>query len=69
MEQHGIIVVAKSILILVLAVGLGACASTTSDPSTEQNHAEASEQPKKRCYREKETGTRLGKRICVTADD
>lgn len=69
MQHHGIIVVAKSILILVLAIGVGACASATSDPRAAQNGAEVSDEPTKRCYREKETGTRLGTRICVTADD
>ena len=28
--------------------------------------ADEPQKPRKRCYREKETGTRLGKRVCVT---
>jgi hypothetical protein len=72
-KYQGNIVVPRFFLILILAIGLGACASTASDPSAAQNDAassaDASEKPKKRCYREKETGTRLGKRVCVTVAD
>jgi hypothetical protein len=70
----------KIILILVLAAGLSACASTAADANVEgddvatataeSHHAATAavetKKPKKRCYREKETGSRLGKRICET---
>jgi len=73
MEHHGRIVVPKLFLIFIVAVGLSACASTAGDWGAAQNDAatdaEVSEKPKKRCYREKETGTRLGKRVCVTVVD
>ena len=66
----GSIAVPRLFLILILAAGLGACASTASDPGAAKDDAAASadepQKPRKRCYREKETGTRLGKRVCVT---
>jgi hypothetical protein len=58
---------------LVLTAGLAACASTATDSGAKESApatgAAASGEPKKRCYREKETGSRLGRRVCVTVDD
>ncbi len=63
----------RLILILALAIGLSACASTASDPAANgeapETSAATADKPKKRCYREKETGSRLGKRVCVTVDE
>ena len=63
----------KLILILALAVGLTACASTASDPGAtagnDATSASADDKQKKRCYREEETGSRLGRRVCVTVDE
>lgn len=60
-------------MIGVLAAGLAACAGTATDPDAANGNGSAdasvAEEPKKRCYREKETGSRLGKRVCVTVDD
>ena len=56
-------------LFLVLAAGLCACAGTATDTSAEGGDATTaaaeSDKPKMRCYREKNTGFRLGgKRVC-----
>jgi hypothetical protein len=62
----------RLILILALAVGLSACASTASDPAAggvDPDASAAADKPKQRCYREKETGSRLGRRVCVTVDE
>ena len=58
----------KIFLISMLALGLAACANTATDGSQAEDVSAtgaASAEPKKRCYREKETGTRLGRRVCV----
>ncbi len=60
-------------LILVLAAGLSACASTATDATAEGDGIDTitaeTKKPKKSCYREKVTGTRLGIRICKTVDE
>ena len=72
-NNKGSIVVARLCLILVLTAGLAACASNAPETAAEATDAAtgaaASAEPKKRCYREKETGTRLGRRVCVTVDE
>ena len=59
--------VSRILLITVLVIGLGACASNVNDVAksdrVEATAAESSK-PKKRCYREQSTGSRLGTRIC-----
>ncbi len=71
----------RTFLILVLAAGLSACASTATDATAEGDGAVTAtaesdgiattaaetKKPKKSCYREKVTGSRLGNRICKTA--
>lgn len=70
----------KIFLILILAAGLSACASTATDANAESDDAVTAtaesdhvataaaetKKPKKRCYRDKDTGSRLGVRICET---
>ncbi len=70
----------RTFLILVLAAGLSACASTATDATAEGDDAVTAtaesdgiattaaevKKPKKSCYRQKATGTRLGNRICKT---
>ena len=57
----------RILLIIVLVIGLGACASNGNDVAkidrVEATAAESSP-PKKRCYRERSTGSNLGTRIC-----
>ncbi len=58
---------ARILLIMVLAAGLGACANTaTGIAESDRAGATASEsnKTKQRCYREQSTGSRLGPRIC-----
>lgn len=73
MDNQGSTAVPRLFLILILAVGMGACASTATDPGAAEDDATTSadvaEKPKKRCYREKETGSRLGRRVCVDVYD
>ncbi len=63
----------RTFLILVLAAGLSACASTATDATAESDGiattAAETKKPKKHCYREKKTGSRLGIRICKTVDE
>jgi hypothetical protein len=63
----------KLLLILALAVGMSACAHTANDSGATDGNTDSSaataDEPKKRCYREKETGSRLGRRVCVTVDE
>ena len=71
-KKQGRILLSRLFLIMVLAAGLAACASTASESGATDNGSAtstASSEPKKRCYREKETGTRLGRRVCVTVDN
>lgn len=62
----------KTILAIFMALSLAACASTgsqTGEGGEKVAAGDSEEKPKMRCYREKETGTRLGgKRVCVPAD-
>ena len=69
----------RTFLILVLAAGLSACATNSTDASGESGDTAtadtatadtATEKPKMRCYREKNTGFRLGgKRVCEPVDE
>ena len=64
----------RTFLILVLAAGLSACATNSTDASGESGDTvtadTATEKPKMRCYREKNTGFRLGgKRVCEPVDE
>jgi starvation-inducible outer membrane lipoprotein len=62
----------KTILAMFLAVALSACASTgeQADEDGEQVVASGEEKQKMRCYREKNTGFRLGgERVCVPVED
>ncbi len=68
----------RTFLILVLAAGLSACASTATDATAEGDDAVTAtaegdgvatsaaetKKPKKRCRRVKVTGSRLGTRVC-----
>ncbi len=59
----------RTFLILVLAAGLSACASTATDATAEGDGIATTvaetKKPKKRCRRVKTTSTRLGSmRIC-----
>ncbi len=59
--------VSRILLIMVLAIGMGACASSGNEiAKSDRAGATAAEssKPKKRCYRERSTGTNLGTRIC-----
>ena len=60
--------VPRTFLILVLAAALSACASTATENAAESDSAATAvevDKPKMRCYREKNTGFRLGgKRVC-----
>ena len=74
------LILSKIFLILILAAGLSACASTAADAIAESDGAVTAtaesdqvttaaaetKKPKKRCYREKDTGSRLGVRTCET---
>ena len=61
----------RIILVLLLSAGLAACASTETRGTASSGDAETAttevKKPKKRCYREKTTGSRLGERVCVKA--
>ena len=66
----------RTFLILVLAAGLSACATNSTDASGDTATADtatadtATKKPKMRCYREKNTGFRLGgKRVCEPVDE
>ncbi len=64
----------RTFLILVLAAGLSACATNSTDASGTSGDTAtantATEKPKMRCYREKNTGFRLGgKRVCEPVDE
>lgn len=64
----------KTILGLFLAAALSACASTGNEQTGQSGEpvasAEGEKEQKMRCYREKNTGFRLGgKRVCVPAED
>ena len=71
----------RTFLILVLAAGLSACATNSTDASGDTATADtatadtatadtATAKPKMRCYREKNTGFRLGgKRVCEPVDE
>jgi len=75
--------VSRAFLILILVAGLSACASTGTDATAQGDDAVTAtaegdgiattaaetKKPKKRCYREKKTGSRLGIRICKTVDE
>jgi len=65
--------VPKLFLFLVLAAGLSACASTATESSAEGGETTAKaegEKPRMRCYREKNTGFRLGgERVCEPIDE
>jgi len=78
--------VRRTFLILVLAAGLSACATNSTDASGDTATADtatadtatadtatadtATKKPKMRCYREKNTGFRLGgKRVCEPVDE
>lgn len=57
----------RILLIMVLAIGLGACASNDNYiAKSDRAEAAAAEtsKTKKRCYRDQSTGSRLGPRIC-----
>ena len=57
----------RILLIMALAIGMGACASNANDVANSDGsvaNAAESGKSKKRCYREKSTGSRLGTRIC-----
>jgi uncharacterized protein YceK len=61
--------VPRTLLILVLAAALSACASIATENASTSKDAAATtvegDKPKMRCYREKNTGYRLGgKRVC-----
>ena len=63
----------RTFLILLLAAGLSACASTATENSAGEGDeavAAETEEPKIRCYREKNTGFKLGgKRVCTPVDE
>ena len=64
----------KTILAMCLALALSACASTGGEQTGEDGEkvaaASGEEKQKMRCYREKNTGFRLGgERICVPVED
>lgn len=61
----------KTILTLILAAALGACASTGSEPNADRSEATTAkaEKPKMSCRRDKSTGSRLGERICTPVGD
>ena len=63
----------KMILAMFLAIALSACASTGDKAGDDGETVAASdgeEKQKMRCYREKNTGFRLGgERICVPVED
>ena len=62
----------KMMLPVFLAAALSACASNSEQAGEDgENVAAATEEKQKmRCYREKNTGFRLGgKRVCVPAED
>ena len=62
----------KTILAMFLAAALSACASTGEQAGEdgEKVAAATEEKQKMRCYREKNTGFRLGgQRVCVPVED
>ena len=73
----------RTFLILVLAAGLSACASTATDVTAEGDDAltataegdgvattvPETKKPKKSCYREKVSGSRVGIRFCKTVGE
>lgn len=62
--------VPKTILILLLAAAMGACATTGSEQQV-GDEATAAKEPKQKmsCRRDKSTGSRLGERICTPVGD
>ncbi len=61
----------RILLILALAAVFAGCASTAPQGAVSSSDDAAAsaetQKPKKRCYREKTTGSRLGERVCVKA--
>lgn len=62
--------VPKTILILIMAAAMSACAATSKEQSA-GDEATAAGEPKQKmsCRRDKSTGSRLGERICTPVGD
>ena len=60
----------KTILVLVMTVAMGACASTgTEEPVDNEATVVKESKQKMSCRRVKSTGSRLGERICTPVGD
>ena len=63
----------RTFLIRGLAAGLSACASTATDVTAEGDGVATTvpetKKPKKSCYREKVSGSRVGIRFCKTVGE